>query len=107
MKLALVVIAAAVFAPGLAAAQVDCNSLPNPIYLLTGDTQEPHIKTIGRALRDSATHPMTLIYLTSGSCTNIDAIYNNTPLTMNPKYVPSTLEDPAWTAAQPPLSCTI
>jgi hypothetical protein len=65
------------------------------------------MKTLGRKLRDSAVHPLTLVYLTSGSCTNIDAFYNDTKLTQNPKYVPSTAEDPAWDPSKPSPSCTI
>jgi hypothetical protein len=84
----------------------DCASLTNPVYLQIGDTQEPVIKALGRALRDSAVNPMTLVYLTNGSCTNVDALYNGTKLTVTMKYVPSTLEDAAWTTASASLTCT-
>ncbi len=89
-----------------AALALDCATLPNPVYLQIGDTQEPVIKALARALRDSTVNPMTLVYLTSGSCTNIDALYNDTKLTVALKYVPSTAEDAAWTSASPSLSCT-
>src|SRR5690242_10070625 len=78
------------------AAPPACSALPNPVYLQVGDTQEPLMKALGKALRDSMVNPMTIIYKTSGSCTNIDAIYNATKLTTNPLYVPSTMEDPTW-----------
>lgn len=65
------------------------------------------MKRLARKLRDSASAPITMIYLTSGSCTNIEAMYNRTKLTMNPKYVPSTAEDPAWTASMPSKTCTL
>ena len=89
-----------------AAAQVDCSTLANPLYLQVGDTQEPLMKKLGRALRD-ADAPITLVYLTSGSCTNVEAIYSNVAITKNPLYVPSTLEDPSWTPLKPSLACTI
>src|SRR4051812_3461850 len=68
---------------------VACSDLPNPIYLQVGDTQEPLMKNLGRALRDSSANPMTIVYVTSGSCTNIEAIYADTKITKNPFYVPS------------------
>lgn len=86
---------------------VACSSLPNALYLQIGDTQEPVIKSLGKALRNSTVNPMTLVYLTSGSCTNIDAFYNDTKITTNPKYVPSAAENPAWTDASASPSCTI
>lgn len=86
---------------------VNCADLPNPLYLQVGDTQEPLMKSLGKQLRESAVHPMTLVYLTAGSCTNIDAFYNDTKLTQNPKYVPSSMEDPTWDPSKPSPSCTI
>jgi len=83
-----------------------CASLPNPVYLQIGDTQQPLIKELGRALRDNPPNPLTLVYVTSGSCTNIAAIYNDTPITTNLLYVPSTVEDPRWTTASAARSCT-
>src|SRR5262245_62013372 len=69
-----------------------CSTLPNAVYLQIGDTQEPVIKALGKALRDSTVNPMTIVYVTSGSCTNIDAFYTGTPITVNPKYIPSAAE---------------
>jgi hypothetical protein len=86
---------------------IDCAALPNPVYLQVGDTQEPLMKELGRKLRDSTANPMTLVYKTSGSCTNIEALYTGGKLTTNPFYVPSTAEDAAWTTSMPSLSCTI
>lgn len=89
------------------AAAVDCSSLPNPVYIQTGDTQEPLMKSLGQKLRESQVNPLTIIYLTSGSCTNIDAMYKGTKLTVNPKYVPSAAEDPTWDPSKPAPQCTI
>jgi hypothetical protein len=92
---------------GSALAQVRCDDLPSPLYLQVGDTQEPLIKALGRALRDSTAKPMTLIYVTSGSCTNIEAIYQGVAITTNPRYVPSKSEDPTWKTSDASPSCTI
>jgi hypothetical protein len=83
-----------------------CASLPNVVYMQIGDTQQPLIKELGRALRDNVPFPLTLVYITSGSCTNIAAMYNSTPITTNLLYVPSIAEDPAWTTAMPARGCT-
>ncbi len=88
-----------------ARAQVACASLPNVVYMQIGDTQQPLIKELGRALRDNTPNPITLVYLTSGSCTNIAALYADTPVTANMLYVPSTAENPTWTPAMAALPC--
>ena len=83
-----------------------CGDLPNPIYLQVGDTQANLMKRLGRALRDNTGKPLTLVWITSGSCTNIQAIYKrNAPITMTMQYVASATEDPAWTPATPNLTC--
>lgn len=84
-----------------------CATLPNPVYLQIGDTQEPVIKALGKALRNSTVNPMTIVYTTSGSCTNIDAFYNGTNITVNPKYIPSSAESPSWTDTAASPSCII
>ena len=82
-----------------------CANLPNPVYLQVGDTQTNLMKRLGRALRDNTAKPLSLVFVTSGSCANIQAIYTRVPITMNLQYIPSTAEDPAWTPASPALSC--
>jgi hypothetical protein len=86
------------------AAAASCDTLPNPIYLQVGDTQLNLMKRLGRALRDNAPKPITLVFLTSGSCTNISAIYTRVPITVNLQYVPSIAEDGAW---DPKTSATL
>lgn len=94
-------------ASGAATAQVvDCSALPTPIYLQVGDTQEPLMKKLGRALRD-ADAPISIVYVTSGSCTNVEALYTGVPITKNPLYVPSIAEDPTWTSDKPAKECKI
>ena len=91
------------------ASAVSCNDLPNPIYLQIGDTQEPHIKDLGKRLRDTgvADQRMTVIYVTTGSCTNIEAMYKGIKITVNPKYIPSAAENPTWTPQMASPTCTI
>ena len=87
-----------------------CDTLPNPIYLQVGDTQLALMKRLGRAMRDNAARPVTMVFTTSGSCTNIAAIYNRTPLAAgaNVQYVPSAAEDPAWDpATSATLQCQV
>jgi hypothetical protein len=69
-----------------------CASLVNPLYIMSGDTQVPVLKTLGKALRQGA-NPVTLVWYATGSCTIIDALYNGTPLKQIPSYIPS---DATW-----------
>lgn len=84
----------------------DCSTLPNPIYLQVGDTQVNLMKQLGRALRNNTAKPITLVFSTSGSCTNINGFYTQTPLTTTMQYVPSSAEDPTWTGSSATLTCT-
>ena len=68
---------------------VNCADLPNPVYLKIGDTQQRLIKELGEKLRHSTAKPLTLIYETSGSCTNINALYSGTyKITAKPFFIP-------------------
>jgi hypothetical protein len=93
-------------APVPAVAQESCAALPNPVYAQVGDTQEPLMKELGRRLRDEDP-PITLVYLTSGSCTNIEAIYTDVPITKNMLYAPSSAEQPDWKPSDPAIECKI
>jgi hypothetical protein len=95
--------------PSLTLAQVNppCAGLTNPVYLKVGATQQPLMKALGRALRDEA-DPITLVYVTSGSCANTEYIYNNKPIdNATAFYVPSTAEDASWNTSKTALSCTV
>ena len=83
-----------------------CDQLPNPVYLQVGDTQLNLMKRLGRALRDNTPKPITLVFVTSGSCTNIQAIYTRVQITGNMQYVPSIAENSAWTPASATVTCT-
>ncbi len=69
-----------------------CSSLTNPLYVMSGDTQVPILKALGKALRQDAS-PITLVWQATGSCTIIDAVYNGTLLKQNLSYIPA---DPSW-----------
>lgn len=91
---------------------VPCDQVPgldNPVYLQVGDTQNNLMKRLARALRDNTDKPISMIWITSGSCTNIQAIYTRVPIAANTnvQYVPSTTEDPAWTPSSPTLTCQV
>src|SRR5262245_22778506 len=84
-----------------------CDQLPNPIYLQVGDTQLNLMKRLGRALRDNAPKPITMVFITSGSCPNIDVMYHHSAtITANMQYIPSIAEDPNWVPSSPTLACT-
>jgi hypothetical protein len=101
------VLTAALLSRPVQAATPACSSLPNPVYLQAADTSEPALKAIGQQLRANTPKPITIIYSLNGSCTNIDAMYNNTKLTVNPNYVPSQTDVPGWDPTQPSPQCTI
>jgi hypothetical protein len=82
-----------------------CTDLPNPVFIQMGDTQVNLMKRVGRALRDNPVNPITVVFITSGSCTNIDAIHNRVPITTNMQYIPSIAEDAAWTPTSPTIAC--
>jgi hypothetical protein len=83
-----------------------CSSLPGTIvYIESGDTQEPLLKTLGRELRDNAN--ITLAFQLTGSCVLTPNLYNATPIPKNTTmlYVPSTAEDPSWTPTEAERTC--
>ncbi len=90
-----------------AAAAPACSSLPNPLVIESGDTQEPLLKALGQKLRNGASAPMSVLYFLTGSCTLIDDMVSGRSLTVNLNYIPSTLEDPTWTTKSPSPTCTM
>ena len=103
MRTLFIVTALAVALPLQArAANVDCGTLPNPLWLQIGDTQEALVRQLGRDLANSTTHPLTLIYFTAGSCTNVPNLQAGVPITTNPiLYIP-----PGYDGVSTPPSCT-
>lgn len=85
-----------------------CSSLPGTIvYIESGDTQEPLLKTLGRQLRDTA--DITIVFWLTGSCTLTPALYDGTSIAVGQvmDYIPSTLENPTWTTADAENTCTM
>src|SRR5689334_5031413 len=113
--LTLSLVAAGALAAALprAAYAVPCDQVPgltNPVYLQVGDTQLALMKRLGRAMRDNAPRPVSMIFTTSGSCTNIAAIYHATPLAASAvvQYAPSIAENPSWDpATSATLTCQV
>lgn len=84
-----------------------CSSLPgNVVYIESGDTQEPLLKSLGRELRNNAN--ITIAFQLTGSCTLSPNLYAGTPIpkSTNMLYIPSTAECGAWTTADPEFTCT-
>jgi hypothetical protein len=84
-----------------------CSSLPGTVvFIESGDTQEPLLKRLGRALRDNAN--ITIAYQLTGSCTLSPNLYQGTPIPKNTNmlYIPSSAEDPSWTPSKPERTCT-
>lgn len=83
-----------------------CTALVNPVFILTGDTQVPIVRAVGKLLRAQAS-PITLVWVATGSCSIIDTLYSGANITPNGSYIPS---DPSWneqtgvlpTCAMPP-----
>jgi hypothetical protein len=108
----LLMIAALALAIPRTAGAVPCDQVPgltNVVYLLVGDTQLNLMKRLARAMRDNTDRPVSMVFLTSGSCANIATIYGSTPIAANTnmQYVPSTAENAAWTPAMPTLTCQV
>jgi hypothetical protein len=101
-------------ASGPLPAPVACSSLPNPVYIQCGDTQINLMLNLGRALRGNGT-PITLVWLTAPSCSNIDLIYlggnigggGNGGDVTTMSYVPSVAEDSTWQPSDGAATCNL
>jgi hypothetical protein len=89
-------------------APCDTFGLGEIVYMQIGDTQQPLIKKLGRALRDSAAKPLALVYITSDSCSNIAAARVSAPIkqTTVMSFIPSQADDSTWTVNDPAWTCT-
>jgi len=85
----------------------DCGTLPNPIYLQVGDTQVNLLKALGRKLRDNTAKPITLVWASTGSCTNIATTYGHTQIasTLVMSYAPSIAENPTFVTSNTAPTC--
>ena len=74
---------------------------PTRVYLQVGRHAGAAAEGAGQQLRASTVNPITIIYKTTGSCTNIDAMYNGTKLTTNPDLRPlAGPRIPGWDPSQ-------
>ncbi len=91
------------------AAAAPCAFVDPVVYLQVGDTQNNLMKRLGRAMRDNVGKQVVMVWRTSGSCTNIDQIYLQTPIAAGTvmQYVPSIAENPAWVPSSPTLTCEL
>ena len=89
------------------ASAAPCDGLTNPIYAQVGDTQANLMKRLGRALRDNTAKPITLVWITSGSCVNIEVAYRPTKIAAGTsmQYVESVAENGTWTPATANKTC--
>ncbi len=108
LRLLLLAGGASLLAPQVAAA-APCNFTDPMVVAQVGDTQNNLMKRLGRALRDNDAKPLVLVWRTSGSCTNINQIYQQTPIAAATvmSYVPSVAEDAGWTPSSPVLTCEL
>lgn len=88
------IIACALLAGTATAHAAPCGAFTNPVFLQVGDTQENLVKFLGVQTVQDPDRPIDLVYVTSGSCTNIDAICANTLLANGAtvKYIPAGLD---------------
>jgi hypothetical protein len=91
----LALLAASAGAQTLPEADVDCDALPNPLFIEAGDTQMRMLGDLGRRLRD-ASEPMTLVYLPRSTCTVAENVYTYSSTTEVMRYVPSSAEQAEW-----------
>lgn len=87
----------------------DASILPNPVYILSADTQVPVLHKLGKRLRGDA-NPITLVYVPNGSCTNLASLSSQPPKLAvgaggGPYYIPADATfDPATKTA---CACTL
>src|SRR5262249_19293380 len=82
---------------------------PNPLVIESGDTQEPLLKALGQQLRNSTSSPINVLYVTTGSCTLIDDMFNKRNIAQNAtlSYLPTPGEDSTWDISHPSPPCTV
>lgn len=73
--------------PGVASAQVDCSTLPNPLYVPGTTDVKPLLSRLAPYLATATGQDqVTIVYQGMGSCTAIDAVTANTTLTGTASY---------------------
>ncbi len=97
---------------GARAQAAPCTDQPNVVYLQVGDTQVNLMRRLSRLMRDNTAHPVTMMWVANGSCTNIGAIYNDVKVTPTStpakfEFAPTYAQDPSWDPANATASPTI
>jgi len=72
----------------------DCDTLPSPIIVKGSSAVKPFATAIGSALAGTT----TVVYVSGGSCTGVDAALNDTPVTTDGTY---------WDGDGNPETCTM
>jgi hypothetical protein len=94
----------------LAASAGNCSALtggaPSPLFIESGDTQEPLLKSLGSKLVNSTAKPIRLLYNLTGSCTLINDVYVGNKVSTALSYIPTAAEDPTWDPTKPSPTCT-
>jgi len=103
---AMISIAIGVLAIPATARAAPCSDLTNPVYMQVGDTQVNLLRRMGRSLANNTPSPMTIVFVTNGSCDNVNAMYADVKVNGNMQYIPSSAEDAAWDPASPGTSPT-
>src|SRR5262245_61589968 len=81
---------------------VECLSLPNPLFIEAGDTQMRMLGDLARRLRD-AEDPLTLVYLPRSTCTLAENVFASKATTEVMRYVPTSAEQAEFTGT--PRQC--
>ncbi|MFO0675099.1 MAG: hypothetical protein U0169_01065 [Polyangiaceae bacterium] len=103
-------VAGAVLGSAHVARAAACSTVPGTkLVIESGDTQEPLLKSLGKALRDSTDTPITILYKTTGTCTLAQDMYTGVKIAVGASlfYLPSKAEDPNWTTASAAPTCTV
>jgi hypothetical protein len=109
-RVALAAAAGALLLVARPAFAADCSSLGGPpiVWIENGDTQEPLLKRLGKALVASST-PLRIVYKNRRTCDLANDMYVGNAIVNDAiaiKYIPTPAEDPAWDPSKPTPTCT-
>lgn len=97
LTVALVLCGASLVPLSTASAQVDCSTLPNPIYGIGGSAPNVLFRYAAGALR-RIPNPITVVYQSPGACAAMGALVNDVPLTGTATY---------WDENDAPQTCNV
>lgn len=96
-----IVVMSTIFSARNAHAVVCGSTNSNPVVYVAG-TVKPYVSAIARALYNSPTDPITIVYVGITSCAGIDAVLNSTPISGTASYF-----DPASSNTGNEVSCDL